>query len=162
MIVAGIALAVITALWALNQISYRFLKSRILGRQKWDLNICCGRTDGGGINADIVRHADVPRFQAIEDIYRLPFRDRQFDSVLCSHTLEHVADPDRFYRELRRVGRRVVLVLPPLWDISAALNVLEHRWIFLTMRKVHECPPRRMRLPFARAVQGLFGQRVHS
>ena len=126
------------------------------------MNICCGKTDGGGVNADIVRHADVPRFQRIEDIYRLPFSDRHFDSVLCSHTLEHVEDPDRFYSELCRVGRQVVLVLPPLWDITAALNVFEHRWIFLTWKKVHDRPPRRLRLPLARTLQGLLGQRMHS
>ncbi len=162
MMCAGIALGVIAALWAMNQISYRFLKNRILKRQKWDLNICCGKTDGGGVNADIVRHGDVPRFQCIEDIYRLPFREGQFDSVLCSHTLEHVENPDRFYGELCRVGRQVVLVLPPLWDITAALNVLEHRWIFLTLRKVHAHPPRRIRLPLARFVQQRLGQRLHS
>jgi SAM-dependent methyltransferase len=159
---AWFVLGLSALLWVLNQISYRFLKNRILKRRQWGLNICCGRTDGGGINADIVRHAEVPRFQVIEDIYRLPFSDRQFETVLCSHTLEHVADPDRFFAELRRVGQKVVLVLPPLWDLSAALNVLEHRWIFLTLKKEHERPPRRLRLPLARSVQRMFGQRIHS
>jgi SAM-dependent methyltransferase len=159
---AGFTLGLCAIFWALNQFSYRFLKGRILKKRKWGLNICCGRTDGGGINADIVRHAEVPRFQRIDDIYRLPFQDGQFDSVLCSHTLEHVEDPDRFYVELCRVGRQVVLVLPPLWDVSAALNLLEHRWIFLTWRKVHEFPPRRIRLPLARALQQRLGQRIHS
>ncbi|MBN2346133.1 MAG: methyltransferase domain-containing protein [Candidatus Aminicenantes bacterium] len=159
---AGTVLGVFAVLWALNQLSYRFLKARILKKREWGLNICCGKTDGGGVNADIVRHADVPRFQCIEDIYRLPFRNRQFDSVLCSHTLEHVEDPDRFYDELCRVGRQVVLVLPPLWDISAVLNFFEHRWIFLTFKKVHERPPRRIRLPLARALQQRLGQRIHS
>jgi hypothetical protein len=32
--------------WFLNWLSYRFLKNRVLKRQKWDLNICCGTTDG--------------------------------------------------------------------------------------------------------------------
>lgn len=158
----AIALGLFAALWAPHQLSYRWLKSRILRRQKWGLNICCGRTDGGGVNADIVRHAELPRFQIIEDIYRLPFRDQQFDSVLCSHTLEHVEEPDRFFRELCRVGRRVVLVLPPLWDVTAALNVFEHRWVFLTLRKEHQRPPRRLRLPLAAAVQRRLGQRIHS
>jgi len=162
MLYLGIALGLFAALWAPHQISYRFMKARILKRQAWGLNICCGRTDGGGVNADIVRHAELPRFQIVEDIYRLPFADLQFDSVLCSHTLEHVEDPDRFFGELRRVGRQVVLVLPPLWDITAALNILEHRWIYLTLKKEHARPPRRLRLPLARTVQRIFGQRLHS
>lgn len=162
MLYLEIAFGVFMVLWAPHQISYRLMKSRILKRQKWGLNICCGRTDGGGVNADIVQHAELPRFQAVEDIYRLPFSDQQFDSVLCSHTLEHVEDPDRFFSELRRVGRRVVLVLPPLWDVTAALNVFEHRWIFLTLKKEHDRPPRRMRLPLAVSVQRRLGQRIRS
>ena len=63
-------------------------------------NICCGRTDGGGINADIVQHGDVPNFVKLDSIYRLPFADGQFEVVLCSHTAEHVQYPQRFDREL--------------------------------------------------------------
>ncbi len=157
-----IALGLFILLWAPHQVSYRIVKNRILKRQKWGLNICCGRTDGGGVNADIFAHAELPRYQHLEDIYRLPFADKQFDSVLCSHTLEHVEDPDRFFEELSRVGRQVTLVLPPLWDITAALNFFEHRWVFLTLKKVHNTPPRRVRLPLARTVQRLLGQRIHS
>lgn len=147
---------------ALNVLSYRVLKARILRRQKWDLNICCGKTDGGGVNADIFRHAGVPRFVQVESVYRLPFEDGAFGSVLCSHTMEHVENPDAFFAELRRVGKRVTIVLPPLWDFSAALNVLEHRWIFLTLKKENGRLPRRVRLPLARTVQRLFGQRLHA
>jgi hypothetical protein len=146
----------------LNFLSYRVMKGRILRRRKWDLNICCGKTDGGGVNADIFRHAGLPRFVHLESIYRLPFADRAFKAVLCSHTMEHVEKPEAFLGELRRVGERVTIVLPPLWDFSAVLNVLEHRWIFLTFRKEHDRLPPRIRLPLARTVQRLLGQRLHA
>lgn len=146
---------------ALNVLSYSILKNRIVRRQKWDLNICCGKTDGGGVNADIVRHASVPNFVEV-DIYNLPFEDDQFETVLCSHTIEHVDNPQRFYEELQRVGKDVTLVLPPIWDVSAALNVLEHRWIFLCLRKEHKRLPMHVRLPFARTIQRLLGQRIHA
>jgi SAM-dependent methyltransferase len=151
-------LAVYGLLWGLNQLSYRLMKKKIIGRRAWDLNICCGKIDGGGVNVDIVRHSEVPNFVLIKDIYQLPFRDGQFSSILCSHTIEHVDDPRRFYAELCRVGREVTLILPPLWDISAALNVLEHRWLFLTWKKEHRSLPRFVRLPLARTVHKLFGQ----
>ncbi len=154
------SLAVISQ--ALNVLSYRVLKARILRRGRWDLNICSGKTDGGGVNADIHRHAEVPRFVLVGPVDRLPFKDRQFDTVLCSHTMEHVEDPEAFFAELERVGRRVTIVLPPLWDPAGALNVLEHRWIFLTLRKAHRRLPRRVRLPMARTVQRLLGQRIHA
>lgn len=137
------------------------LKKRVVNRQRWDLNICCGKTDGGGINADIVQHCELPNFVLV-DIYNLPFEDKQFDTVLCSHTMEHVEDPERFFRELQRVGKDVTLVLPPLWDLSAALNVLEHKWIFLTLKKEHRSLPPRIRMSLADLLQNRYGQRIHA
>lgn len=160
-IVAG-PYAVIYVLKALNFLSYDYLKTRILQQQQWDLNICCGRTDGGGINADIYKHADLPNFVHIDNIYSLPFKDKQFYSTLCSHTMEHVGDPIRFYKELQRVSQRVVIVVPPLWDISAALNILEHKYIFLTLRKKHAGLPLHVRFPFAAQLHRRFGQRMHA
>lgn len=153
-------LAVLTQ--ALNFLSYRILKHRILRKRKWDLNVCCGKTDGGGINADIVRHAKLPNFVLVGSVYSLPFQDHQFETVLCSHAMEHVGDPDAFFKELTRVGKQITIVLPPLWDLAGILNVFEHRWIFLTLRKAHNRLPRRVRLPLSRTVQRLFGQRIHA
>lgn len=147
---------------ALNFLSYRLLKKRIVRKRKWDLNICCGKTDGGGLNADICNHANLPRFLLIDSVYRLPFKDRAFETVLCSHTMEHVEDPAAFFNELKRVGTQVTLVLPPLWDPAGALNILEHRWIFLTFKKEHHRLPARVRLPLSRTVQRLLGQRIHA
>lgn len=142
-----------------NYVSYSLEKSRILNSQKWDLNICCGKTDGGGLNVDIVRHKDLPRFKQVDSIYALPFDNGQFDSVLCSHTIEHVDDPRRFYTELQRVGKKVTLVVPPLYDLGAVFNIFEHKWIFLTFRKSHDTLPRFIKLPFANVFHRLFGQR---
>ena len=153
--------ATVTAIiFFLHWYSYSYLKSEIVGRRSWDLNICCGTIDGGGINVDIVQHAEVRNFVQVENIYNLPFEDQQFDTVLCSHTIEHVEYPRRFDRELRRIAKEVVYVLPPVWDIAAALNIFEHRWLFLTARKVHHTLPRCTPLPFARKLQARIGQRV--
>lgn len=44
---------------------------------------------------------------------RLPFADQAFDTVICTHTLEHVVDPGAVIRELRRVTRqRLIIVVP--------------------------------------------------
>ncbi len=153
--------AVLLLLYMLNYLSYRILKRRILERQAWDLNICCGKTDGGGVNADVVQHADVPNFIQV-DIENLPFADKQFETVLCSHTIEHVDDPELFFAELHRVGEKVTIVLPPLWDVSAALNLLEHKWIFLTFKKEHTTLPPYIPLPFAGLIQKRIGQRMHA
>lgn len=147
-------------LWVIHYISYFYLKRRIMVKNRWDLNICCGKTDGGGINADIFKHEDVPNFICIESIYHLPFKDKEFDRVLCSHTLEHVEDPALFYKELTRVGREVTVVIPPLWDIGAVFNIFEHQWIFLSFNKEHTSLPRYVRLPISAFIQKKLGQRI--
>lgn len=140
-------------------IDYRILKKRHFNSRKWDLNISCGPTDGGGINADIVKR-DVPKFVLVESIYSLPFKDKQFKNTVCSHTMEHVDDPERFYRELRRVSENVVVLVPPVWDIAALLYFPEHKWQFITLGTCHKNNlPKRIRLPYG-AFQRRFGQRV--
>ncbi len=143
-------------------LSYYLQKTQIIAGQKWDLNICCGKTDGGGQNVDIVKHQELPRFLQVDNIYDLPFKNHEFDSVLCSHTIEHVDDPRQFYAELQRVGRSVTLVVPPLYDIAAALNIFEHKWIFLTFKKRHHTLPKYVAMPFADKIHRRFGQRNHA
>lgn len=157
-----IAVGFIALLYLLNFISYQMMKQRILKKRKWDLNICCGKTDGGGINADIMAHAAVNNYCHIDNIYNLPFEDDQFEHVLCSHTIEHVEDVELFDKELRRVGKQVTYVLPPLWDLSAAFNFFEHRWLFLTLKKEHQTLPKCIKLPFSQKVQSWIGQRIHA
>ena len=151
---------VITIIFFLHWYSYNHLKSAIVERRRWDLNICCGNTDGGGVNADIMQHSELPNFVKVDSIYNLPFEDAQFGTVLCSHTAEHVEDPDRFDSELRRVAKNVIYIIPPIWDLAAAFNIREHRWIFLSVRKVHRRLPRRIRLPFASKLQARVGQKI--
>ncbi|MBN2203260.1 MAG: methyltransferase domain-containing protein [Candidatus Aenigmarchaeota archaeon] len=136
-----------------------FIRNHYIKKRKWDLNISCGDTDGGGINADIIERK-VKKFVLVNNIYKLPFRNKQFENVLCSHTIEHVENPDLFYRELRRVSKNVFIVIPPLWDVFSILHFREHKWQFLSLRHIHmNSIPRRVRLPYCR-FQKLFGQRV--
>lgn len=156
LIIAGIVLIS----YILNHISYQMIKKRILNEKNWDLNICCGKTDSGGINADIVDHAEIGNFVLVENIYKLPFKDRTFQTVLCSHTIEHVDNPDAFHKELQRVGHHITYLVPPLWDISAAFNILEHKWLFLTFRSRHTTLPKYIPLPFSGLVHRLFDQKI--
>ena len=57
------------------------------------------------------------RFPAVTfrtaNIINLPFSDRSFDTVICSHTLEHIPNLNKALRELRRVtAKRLIIVLP--------------------------------------------------
>ena len=48
-----------------------------------------------------------------ETLAGLSFDDRSFDTVVCTHTLEHVLDVHRAVAELRRVARRRLIVVVP-------------------------------------------------
>jgi SAM-dependent methyltransferase len=162
-ILVGLASALVILAWLAHFASYRWIKERALAERRWDYNICCGTTDGGGINADIVQHATLPRFELISDVTRLPHPDGAFEHVLCSHTIEHVPDPKAMYQELRRIGKHVTILVPPLWDFTAALNPFEHQVIFLSLASRHEneLPPF-FRFAPARWLQARFGQRINA
>ena len=49
----------------------------------------------------------------------IPFDDKSFDSLLSNQVFEHVFNPDRFLKELNRVGKKDALLLlsvPFVWD----------------------------------------------
>jgi SAM-dependent methyltransferase len=48
----------------------------------------------------------------VADAERLPFRDRAFDFVVCSHLLEHVRHPEKLAAELQRVAARGYIETP--------------------------------------------------
>lgn len=160
MIVIYIFIAILLVFKLTNIIAYGWLKNGVVKSRKWDLNICCGKTDGGGVNVDIVKHIELPNYLQVSDVSNLPFMDKQFEHVLCSHTLEHVDELEEFYHELCRVGKEVTILIPPIWDITAAFNILEHKWLFLTLKHKHKSLPVYIPLPFARWWQEKVGQKV--
>ncbi|WP_405227749.1 class I SAM-dependent methyltransferase [Lentisalinibacter sediminis] len=46
-------------------------------------------------------------------VERLPFEDRSFDTVICTHVLEHVVDIRTAVAELRRICRRRLIIVVP-------------------------------------------------
>ena len=138
---------------------YKFMKKRYMESRKFDLNICCGDTSCDGINVDIVKR-DVPRFMPVKNIYKLPFKDKQFKNTLCSHTMEHVEDPKKFFKELKRVSQNIVILVPPLWDYGCMFNIFDHKWQFLTLKSKHENNlPKFFKLPLSEIFQRKFGQK---
>ncbi len=58
----------------------------------------------------------------------LPFKDKEFDYVICAHVLEHVDDPIQFLKEQTRVAPMGYLETPSI--IGEYLMPKEsHRWI---------------------------------
>ncbi|HLL30209.1 MAG TPA: class I SAM-dependent methyltransferase [Allosphingosinicella sp.] len=58
---------------------------------------------------------------------RLPFADKSFDTVICTHVLEHVPDLDAALADLRRIARRrLILVVPREREARYPLNLHVH------------------------------------
>ncbi|RWY48160.1 class I SAM-dependent methyltransferase [Mucilaginibacter gilvus] len=62
------------------------------------------------------------------DGHALPFKEKEFDYVICSHVLEHVDDPAKFLAEQFRVAPRGYLETPSI--IGEYLMPKEsHKWV---------------------------------
>lgn len=60
----------------------------------------------------------------------LPFKEKEFDYVICCHALEHAEDPAQFINEQCRVAKRGYMETPSF--IGEALFPKEsHRWVIL-------------------------------
>ncbi len=47
------------------------------------------------------------------NIESLPFDDNSFDIVTCTHTLEHILNPEKAVQELKRItGKQLIVVVP--------------------------------------------------
>lgn len=65
----------------------------------------------------------------LADINNLPFANKKFDFVYCSHVLEHVDDPERACSELIRVGRGSYVETPNFMkDCLFSWAEDMHRW----------------------------------
>lgn len=65
------------------------------------------------------------------DLEKLPFADKAYDFVFCSHVLEHMDNPGAAMRELMRVGRSGYIEVPTrLSDVMFNFTRLanHHRW----------------------------------
>ena len=61
------------------------------------------------------------------DVENLPFKDKVFDFVYCSHLLEHVENPVKAINEITRVGKSGYIEVP-----RAFLELLARRpfWLY--------------------------------
>lgn len=65
----------------------------------------------------------------------LPFKDKEFDYVICCHVLEHVPNPVRFLSEQFRVAKRGYIETPSL--LGEYLSPKEsHKWILHELKDV--------------------------
>jgi SAM-dependent methyltransferase len=61
---------------------------------------------------------------------QLPFKDNEFDYVICKHVLEHVEDPVQFIKEQARVAKMGYMETPSLLGEYLAPKQ-SHKWVIL-------------------------------
>jgi SAM-dependent methyltransferase len=66
----------------------------------------------------------------VAEIPPIPFADNAFDFVVCFETVEHIADDERFVREIRRVLRPggQLLISTPNKDVSSPDGIPINPW----------------------------------
>ena len=77
-------------------------------------------------SGDLKIHKNQKFLQA--DGEHLPFKDKEFDYVICRHVLEHVDDPIQFVKEQARVAPMGYLETPSLLGEYMAPKE-SHRWV---------------------------------
>ena len=75
------------------------------------------------------------------DIANLPFKDKEFDFIYCSHVLEHAIDPAQACDELMRVGKRGYIETPTKTSdiMFNFLNIKHHHKWFVVMAGNNLC-----------------------
>jgi len=101
-----------------------------LGRVK------AARPDLELVGCDVVDKVDSGVPVVTGRVEALPFADKSFDIVTCSHTLEHVLEPSAAVRELKRVARRLLFVVVPrqryyFYTLDEHVNFYPHRHLIL-------------------------------
>lgn len=62
---------------------------------------------------DVLDHVEIKGDYVKGSIEKLPFKDKQFDIVFASHTIEHVRDLPKSISELKRVAKKQVILVTP-------------------------------------------------
>ena len=83
------------------------------------------------ISKEIIQKKSLANFVQA-NIKDLPFDDNEFDTVICTHTLEHVIDIFAAIKEIRRVTKsRLILVVPKQRPYRFTFDL--HLHFFLTL-----------------------------
>ena len=140
----------------LNEPSIRFMIGRLDARARTLLDV----GSGNGYFLHRLRHTalelhgcdivdrDPGRTYAftLASAERLPYADKQFDIVTCSHTIEHLLDLPKAITELKRVARRQLIIATPCqryfyYTLDEHVHFFPHRHTLTSLigMRNHEC-----------------------
>jgi len=80
------------------------------------------------------------------NIEKLPFADRSFDVVVCTHVLEHVLHPEKAVQELKRITNKQLIIVVPkqryyYYTLDEHLQFFYHKESLTTLIDIdnHQC-----------------------
>ena len=114
------------------------------------LDVGCGQSPfyllfshrtSGYVKTDMLTSPGKP--DIFSDIIALPFKDESFDTILCTHVLEHVYDPFCAFNEMKRALRRggVIIIGTPLiyWIHEAPVDYLRYtKYFYQRIAKMYD------------------------
>lgn len=81
------------------------------------------------------------------DAHHLPFRNKAFDKVNCSHVLEHLENPLLGFQELKRVAYSGHIETPGMLYEEILFGFPFHNWTFLKKKnKLYYRRPHRLKI----------------
>ncbi len=100
-----------------NEISRTLKKSKVTGLDSYKAAIVFARSKYPHIKF------------VIGDAHKLPFKNRAFDIIICTETLEHVVDPAKSIQEMRRVLKADGQTIISMDSGSLLFHLIWHLWI---------------------------------
>lgn len=99
------------------------------------LNLGSGASEryGNAVHVDLYSVSGV---DVVADISRLPFGDGTVDAIICTQTLEHIADPNAVVREIERIlrpGGLCYITVPFLYPYHSSPHDY-YRWTLSGLR----------------------------
>jgi SAM-dependent methyltransferase len=88
------------------------------------------------------------------DACNMPFDNKSFDFVFCSHVMEHVEDLEGFLKEIQRVGKAGYLETPN-YLFEQTVGTTTHKWAFWIENEVLHAEPKWVPGAPARAYHGM-------
>lgn len=112
-------------LWVWSEPEEELIRSKMIGRT---LNLCSGSSDLGDVKVDLYVESDV---QA--DMFRLPFRDKCFDTVIFDPPWKAISDLSKWKKaaeEIIRVVRKRIIIRygHTMYDLQPKA-ILKEAWL---------------------------------
>lgn len=151
----------------LNKKSLEYILENIVGNKIID--VACGRgflikkisenkNVGGdielyGVDIVIPKNLDTKVNLIEANIIKLPFKDGEFDTVVCTHALEHIKNPQKALKEIIRIAKKRIIIVVPCqreykYTPDLHINFFPYMYTFKKLIGIKEAKYKKIGLDF--------------